>query len=259
MAMIKSSFICLAQVFHKRLAPSVNQFSYRVFYICFNIVKTKNLCSKFLSLNCFNLFSFYEKDHGERDGSSLDGWIRKILLTQNISHHVKEIFLMTHPRILGYAFNPVSFWFCLNDQEELIAVLAEVHNTFGENHNYLIFNRDHSPIKQDQWFDADKQFHVSPFFEVKGSYKFRFIFSQDKIAAWIDYLSNSKQKSLLTNVVCKNINLNDSALLIRFFAIPLMTLKVIFLIHWQALKLLFKGNKYISKPKQLIKNLTINK
>ncbi len=259
MATIKSSFLCLAQVFHKRLAPSINQFSYRVFYICFDITKTKNLCSKVLSLNRFNLFSFYEKDCAKRDGSSLDGWIREILLTQNINHYVKKIFLMTHPRILGYAFNPVSFWFCLNEKEELIAVLAEVHNTFGENHNYLVFNRDNSPILADQWFDADKQFHVSPFFEVKGSYKFRFIFNHNKIAAWIDYLSDSKKKSLLTNVICKNVDLNDRALLAQFFAIPLMTLKVIFLIHWQALKLLFKGNKYVSKPIKLIKNLTINK
>ena len=259
MATIKSSFLCLAQVFHKRLAPSINQFSYRVFYICFDITKTKNICSKFLSLNRFNLFSFYEKDCAKRDGSNFDGWIREVLLTQNINHQVRKIFLMTHPRILGYAFNPVSFWFCLNEKEELIAVLAEVHNTFGENHNYLVFNRDNSAIGADQWFDADKQFHVSPFFEVKGSYKFRFIFNQDKIAAWIDYLSDSKQKSLLTSVVCKNIDLNDRALLIQFFAIPLMTLKVIFLIHWQALRLLFKRNKYISKPIKLIKNLTINK
>jgi len=259
MATIKSSFLCLAQVFHKRLLPSINQFSYRVFYICFEITRTKNLCSKFLSLNRFNLFSFYEKDHGGRYGSSLDGWIREILLSQNINHKIKKIFLMTHPRILGYVFNPVSFWFCLNEQEELIAVLAEVSNTFGENHNYLVFNEDYSPIKQDQWFDADKQFYVSPFFEVKGSYKFRFIFDQNKIAAWIDYLSDSKQKSLLTNVICSKIDLNDVTLLKQFFTIPLMTLKVIFLIHWQALKLLFKGNKYISKPTKLIKNLTINK
>ena len=259
MATIKSSFLCLAQVFHKRLAPSINQFSYRVFYICFDIAKTKNICSKFLSLNRFNFFSFYEKDHGRRDGSSLDSWIKEILLSQNINFHVKKIFLMTHPRILGYAFNPVSFWFCLNEQEELIAVLAEVNNTFGENHNYLIFNHDCSPIQSNQWFDADKQFHVSPFFEVKGSYKFRFIFDRNKIAAWIDYLSDSKQKSLLTNVVCRKINLNDRALLVQFFTIPLMTLKVITLIHWQALKLLFKGNKYIPKPIKLIKNLTINK
>jgi len=259
MATIKSSFLCLAQVFHKRLAPSINQFSYRVFYICFDVTKTKNLCSKFLSLNRFNLFSFYEKDHGKRDGSSLDGCIREILLSQNINHHVKKIFLMTHPRIFGYAFNPVSFWFCLSEKEELVAVLAEVHNTFGENHNYLVFNRDNSPIKQDQWFDADKQFHVSPFFEVKGSYKFRFIFDQNKIAAWIDYLSDSKQKSLLTSVICKKIDLTSKNLLRQFFAIPLMTFKVIFLIHWQALKLLLKKNKYISKPKKLTQNLTNNR
>ena len=258
MAIVKSSFICLAQVFHKRLQPSINQFSYRVFYLCFDITKTKNLRSKFLSINRFNIFSFYEKDHARRDGSSLYNWIRQILSSQNIGHKVTKIFLMTHPRILGYAFNPVSFWFCLNKKEELIAVLSEVNNTFGENHNYLVFNYDHSPIQQNQWFEADKQFHVSPFLEVKGSYKFRFIFEENKISAWIDYFANSKEKSLLTSVNCKNIALKDSALLKQFFSIPLMTFKVVFLIHWQALKLLFKKNKYIPKPKKLLKNLTIN-
>jgi len=258
MATIKSSFMCLAQVFHKRLLPSVNQFSYQVFYICFDISKVKNLCLKFFSLNRFNLFSFYEKDHGKRDGSSLDGWIKKLLLENNINCKIEKIFLMTHPRVLGYVFNPVSFWFCLNNEEKLIAVLAEVNNTFGENHNYFISNADYSEIGENQWFEANKQFHVSPFFEVKGIYKFRFIFNQNKIAASIDYFSNSGQKNLLTQVVCKKTDLTSKALLQQFFKIPLMTIKVVFLIHWQALKLLYKKNKYIPKPKKLTKNFTIN-
>lgn len=243
---------------HKRLKPSVNQFSYRIFYLCFDISKTSQLASKFLSLNKFNLFGFYCKDHGKRDGSSLEVWIREILSAQNLNQRVRKIFLMTHPRILGYAFNPVSFWFCLDEEENLIAVLSEVNNTFGENHNYLVFNRNNSPITENQWFDAKKQFHVSPFFLVKGSYKFRFIFNQKKIAAWIDYFSDSVEKSLLTAVICKKENLSDFSLLRHFFKIPLMTVKVILLIHWQALKLLLKKNKYIPKPPKNSLNLTIN-
>lgn len=255
---IKSSFLCSAKVFHKRLQPKINKFSYRVFYLCFDITKTQNLRSKFLSVNRFNFFSFYEKDHGKRDKTDLNFWIREILSQQNLNQKISKIFLMTHPRILGYAFNPVSFWFCLNEKEELITVLAEVNNTFGENHNYLIFNSDYSTIKSNQWFGADKQFHVSPFFEVKGSYKFRFIFDENKIAVWIDYFANSNEKTLLTSVNCDNIALKDLNLIKQFFSIPLMTFKVIFLIHWQAIKLLFKKNKYISKPTPLTKKLTLN-
>lgn len=256
MAEISSFSLCLANVWHKRLKPVVNSFSYRVFYLCFDIAKTQKLRSKFLSYNRFNLFSFYDKDHGNRDGSSLERWIRKILSNHNLNERSKKIFLLTHPRVLGYVFNPVSFWFCLDDQENLIAVLSEVNNTFGENHNYLVFNFDHSPIQQNQWFEAKKEFHVSPFFEVKGSYKFRFVFNQNQIAAWIDYLSNDSQKSLLTNVICRKVEPSDSRLLAQFLTIPFMTMKVIFLIHWQALKLIIKKNKYIPKPKQKTIRLT---
>lgn len=258
-AKIKSFSLCLANVWHKRLKPSVNAFSYRVFYLCFDISETHKLRSKLLSLNRFNLFSFYDRDHGKRDGSGLERWIRKILSDYDLNQHSKRIFLLTHPRVLGYVFNPVSFWFCLDDQERLIAVLSEVNNTFGENHNYLIFNRDHSPLQGNQWFEAKKEFHVSPFFEVKGSYKFRFIFNQKKVVAWIDYLSDSKQKSLLTSVICRKIKPSDSKLLAQFLSIPLMTLKVVFLIHWQALKLVIKRNKYVPKPQQKSVRITLNK
>ena len=259
MAKINSFSLCLADVWHKRLSPSVNAFSYKVFYLCFDIAKPHKLRSKFLSLNRFNLFSFYDKDHGERDGSSLEIWIRKILSEHGLNQSSKKIFLLTHPRVLGYVFNPVSFWFCLDGEENLIAVLSEVSNTFGESHNYLIFNRDHSQIKPEQWIEAQKEFHVSPFFKVKGSYKFRFTFNQNKVAAWIDYLSNNQQKTLLTSMICRKINPSDSRLLKQFLLIPFMTLKVVFLIHWQALKLVIKKNKYVSKPKQKAIRLTLNK
>jgi DUF1365 family protein len=248
MAKLKDFSLCLADVWHKRLIPSVNTFSYRVFYLCFDITKTHKITSKLLSWNRFNLFSFYDKDHGQRDGSNLESWIRNILSNHDLNDQTKQIFLLTHPRILGYVFNPVSFWFCLDKEEKLIAVLAEVSNTFGENHNYLIFNQNHAIIEPNQWFDAKKEFHVSPFFEVKGSYKFRFIFNQKKVAAWIDYLANNGQKNLLTSVICKKVKPSDFMLLKQLLSIPVVTFKVIFLIHWQALKIWSKGNKYVRKP-----------
>lgn len=248
MAKLSNFSLCLADVWHKRLRPSVNTFSYRVFYLCFDIAKTHRIASKFLSRNRFNLFSFYDKDHGKRDGSSLETWIRDILSKHNLNQKTKRIFLLTHPRVLGYVFNPVSFWFCLDEDEKLIAVLSEVNNTFGENHNYLICNHDHVPINANQWFEATKNFHVSPFFEVKGSYKFRFIFNQKKVAAWIDYLSDHGQKNLLTSVICKKVKPSEFLLLKQFLSIPLMTFKVVFLIHWQALKIWTKGNRYVPKP-----------
>ncbi len=258
MSKLEDVFLCKADVFHTRFKPKRNHFFYRVFYLCFEIAKTNKIASKFLSLNRFNIFSFYAKDHGNRDGSSLEIWVRNILATKNLEQKTAKIFLLTYPRVLGYVFNPVSFWFCLDKQENLIAVLSEVNNTFGENHNYLIFNQDHSPILENQWFEAEKQFHVSPFFEVKGGYKFRFIFNENKIAAWIDYFADSREKSLTTAVICSKKPLGDFALLKQFLLIPLMTFKVIFLIHWQALKLIILKNKYIPKPQKQKFNLTTN-
>ncbi len=259
MAKLSNFSLCLADVWHKRLKPSVNIFSYRVFYLCFDIEKTHKITSKLLSWNRFNIFSFYDKDHGKRDGSSLELWIRKILSDQNLSQQTKRIFLLAHPRVFGYVFNPVSFWYCLDEKEKLIAVLAEVSNTFGENHNYLIFNQDGSQIGPNQWFEAKKNFHVSPFFEVNGSYKFRFIFNQKKVMAWINYFSDHGQKNLLTSVICKQVKPSDFLLLKQFLSIPLMTFKVVFLIHWQALKIWIKGSKYIPKPSIKAFKLTITK
>lgn len=248
---------CYAKVFHKRLAPKVNQFNYNIFYLCFDISKVDDLKSYFLSINHFNLFSFYNCDHGKRDGSVLNDWVRNILQKDGINDRVKKIYLLAQPRVLGYSFKPVSFWFCIDLKEDLIAVLAEVNNTFGQNHSYLIRNQNCQPITKDQTFTANKDFYVSPFYPVKGKYKFSFDFSEKKIAVFIDYFES--EKSLLTSVTTKNYNLKDSLLLKAFFNIPLMTLKVIYLIHWQALKLFLKSAKYHPKPKQKPSKLTKNK
>ena len=255
---INSSFITFAKVMHKRLLPKVNQFVYEVFYICFDIAKINNLSKKIFSINKFNLFSFYEKDYGPKDGSSIENWARNILKNQQIDKNINKIFLFTHPRVLGYVFNPASFLFCLDSQEKLQAVIVQVNNTFNENHSYLIFNKDGSAIGNNQWFEADKEFHVSPFFERKGFYKFRFIFEQNKIAVWIDYFTD--EKTLLTSVILKKqVDFDDLNLILAFIKIPFMTLKVIILIHIQALKIVFKKIKYISKPEQKNSKITLTK
>ena len=243
---------------HKRLVPKVNQFIYEVFYICFDIAKINNLSKKIFSINKFNLFSFYEKDYGPKDGSSIENWAWNILKNQQIDNKINKIFLFTHPRVLGYVFNPASFFFCLNQEEKLQAVIVQVNNTFNETHSYLIFNKDGSAIGHNQWFEADKEFHVSPFFERKGFYKFRFIFEQNKIAVWIDYFTD--EKTLLTSVILKKqVDFDDLNLILAFIKIPFMTLKVIILIHIQALKIVFKKIKYISKPEQKNSKITLTK
>jgi DUF1365 family protein len=252
------AFLSKAKVFHKRLTPQINEFSYQVFYLCFDIAKISDLKKPLLSLNSFNLFSLYNKDYGKRDGSNLETWIREILEQKNLNKKISKIFLLTHPRILGYVFNPVSFWFCLDEKENLIAVLCEVNNTFGENHNYLIFNQNHSPILTNQEFEANKEFHVSPFFTRDGFYKFRFAFDLKNIFVAINYFDPNGNKRLLTSLSCKNENLTYKSLIKAFINIPFVTFKVIFLIHFQAVKILLKKIKYISKPPKKSYNLTSN-
>lgn len=250
--------IVFADVNHQRLEPKINQFTYQVFYCCFDISKVDQLKNLFLGINRFNLFSFYFKDHAKRDGSSLESWIRNLLIEKNLNHLVEKIYLFTHPRVLNYVFNPVSFWFCVDSENNLRAVLFEVNNTFSQTHSYLVYNQDYSVINKDQWFTTEKNFYVSPFFEVLGSYKFRVIFNPKKIAVWIDYF-NQDQKKLLTSAISYRISkLTNFGLLRAFFKIPLVTFKVIILIHWQALKLFFKGLKFVKNPNQIPNKITTN-
>lgn len=255
---IASNFLIMAKVMHKRLTPRINAFVYDVFYLCFDIEKIDDLKSKFFSINKFNFFSFYLADHGAKDNSNLYNWAVGIFKQHNVENNIKKIYLFTHPRVLGYCFNPVSFWFGLDKDEKLIAVIAQVNNTFNQSHCYLLFNQNFTPISVDQIFRADKDFYVSPFYERIGSYNFRFIFDQKKIAVWIDYIIN--EKTLLTSVISKKIiNYSDKNLLICFLRIPFLTLKVIILIHWQALKLFIKKMKYIGRPAIKKNNITLNK
>jgi len=254
---ISSKFISYADIFHKRITPKENSFSYRVFYICFDIEKISELSNKIFSVNKFNLFSFYFKDHGKKDGSSLKNWADNLFNQQGIKNY-NRIFLHTHPRILGYVFNPVSFWFALDKNDKIKAIIAQVNNTFGENHCYLIHNHNGEPIEQNQWFTADKEFHVSPFYERKGQYKFRFIFNEKNIAIWINYHLNGE--TLLTNVTSKKRSkFNIFNLAMAFISIPFLTIKIILLIHWQAIKIFFKKIKYIPKPIKKPISVTINK
>lgn len=250
-----SPFLLHAKIFHKRLVPHINQFSYGAFYLCCNIAKLENFSSRIYSLNRPNIFSFYQKDYGAKDGSNLEIWIRKILAQEGLNDKIQQIFLLSHPRIFGYVFNPVSFWFCLNEKEQLQAVLAQVNNTFGETHNYLIFNQNHDPIIDNQWLVAQKQFHVSPFFKVEGGYKFRFIFNETQCGAWIDYFTDEKQ--LITSLIgVKKCQISSRNLMIALLKSPLMAIKVIFLIHWQALKIIAKKIRYIPKPPQKPQTIT---
>lgn len=238
--------LLLAQVMHKRLAPKTHRLNYSVYYLCFPLSRLSQLANFFLSLERFNLFSFYQQDHGFQSQSPTV-WIKQVLQEWQLDTADGEIVLLTLPRILGYVFNPVSFWFCLDQSGQLRAVLAEVNNTFGERHSYLCFHDDQRVIQAHDQLTANKIFHVSPFLKVEGHYRFRFAYSEQKIGVWIDYYDN-EQKILATSLTGKRFPLTQRRLLTYFFRYPLITLKVIGLIHYHALKMIVKGLRPNSKP-----------
>lgn len=128
----------LGRVYHKRFIPKENEFSYKTHTIRLDLDELNSAVSKWFSFNKFNLYSFYNKDHGYRDGSDLKEWVNDILSNAGITVSNLRVTLHTSPRVLGYVFNPVSFWYCRNEQEELKAIICEVNNTFGESHSYVL-------------------------------------------------------------------------------------------------------------------------
>lgn len=239
--------ILFGKVMHGRLFPKRNNFTYGIYYLALPLSKLQNLP---IALNRFAPLSFYGRDHGEGDGGDLENWARDILSTYNIRGVEGEIKLITMPRVLGYIFNPVSFWLCHDKDGILRAVLCEVHNTFGERHTYLCTHEDGRPILPDDVLTGDKVFHVSPFLKREGHYNFRFDTRADKFAVWIDFYNAEGKKQLVTSLIGKFEPMNAAKLRKAFWAYPLVTIKAIMLIHWQAIKLIAKGIQYIPKPPQ---------
>jgi DUF1365 family protein len=243
-----SSQILTAKVMHKRLHPKINAFVYRIFYIC---IPDKGESTLPIALNKPGIMSFYYKDHGHKDGSNPFDWAKEILVKHGLKTACNDIRLIAMPRILGYVFNPVSFWLCHNKEGEMIAVICEVNNTFGETHSYICAHKNHDEIKRNDVIEGQKLFHVSPFLKREGTYKFRFDVKNDKLGIFIDFYDEKKKKTLVTSLIGNLSDFNKKNINKAFYTHPLVTLKAIYLIHYQALKLIIKGIKYIKKPKQL--------
>ena len=245
--------LCLGRVMHKRFKPVVHPFSYGVFFLRVPLSRIDGIGKRLFSRDKFNLLSFMTRDFGPRDGSSLEVWMRALLASEGISAADGEIVLQAFPRVLGYVFNPISVWYCFDQAGYLRAALCEVNNTFGERHNYLIAHDDQRVIKTSDWFTARKVFHVSPFCEVKGHYRFRFEQIDGRAFTQIDYydegVSSRKQDLLITTTIFgKPEPLTSRTTLSAFFSYPLMTFGVVARIHYQALKLWLKHVPFISKP-----------
>ncbi|OWS72433.1 DUF1365 domain-containing protein [Polynucleobacter aenigmaticus] len=241
---------------HRRFRPAQNTFGYGVFTLSIPMRARKadnTLLSKHgLRDNHFGLFAFFDQDHGVGNRDSL-AWIEQVLQENHIHSVDGEIWLQTFPRVLGYVFNPVSFWICARADGQVQAVLAEVNNTFGERHCYLLHHDSGEVLKSGETLVSKKVFHVSPFCDVRGDYHFRFLFPQDSkskrnIVCRIE-LHEDGAPLINTSISGLAEPLDKSALYLAFLRYPLMSLGVIGRIHWQALKLWLKGVPFYSKPK----------
>jgi hypothetical protein len=249
--MVKRPQFLFGQVMHKRLFPQVNGFQYGIYYMALPVSQiSPKIENRFFKVNRFGLLSFYNKDHGARENDNPESWVRNILSQHKIDKADGEIILVTMPRVLGYVFNPVSFWFCYDSEECLRAVICEVNNTFGETHSYICCHQDQREITKEDILTGQKVFHVSPFLEREGEYKFRFAVNDKSIGAWIDFFDISGNKKLVTSLTGKLSEFSSKACLKAFWAYPLVTFKAIFLIHWQAVKLFLKRAEYFPKPLQ---------
>jgi uncharacterized protein len=254
---IKPSLL-FAKVMHKRLSPKVNTFNYNIYYLSFPLSQMTELADSWrFGVNKPGLLSFYEQDHGARDGSALLPWITHILNDYGLTKANGEIVLVTMPRVLGYVFNPVSFWFCLDREGGLRAVLSEVNNTFGERHCYLCAHPDQKVIEEHDIMHAQKLFHVSPFLHREGHYEFRFNMKNHKFGIWINYF-DQQGKKLLTAMTGAVVPYTAANRRKAFWRYPMITYRAIFLIHWQAIKLFMKGIRYVSKPVQFARKITKN-
>jgi len=198
--------------------------------------------------NRAGLTSLHDTDHGgpPKQGQGA-AWARDVLATHGLADVTAgSLQLLAQPRMLGHVFNPVSFWLAHDAAGQLRAVIAEVSNTFGDRHSYLCAHEDQRPITREDTLSAQKIFHVSPFQPIEGGYSFRFDIRSDRIGIWIDYSTNGE--GLLATLTGKRRALTSWAILRSVLRRPLGARRVLALIHWQALKLWWKGAPYRARP-----------
>jgi DUF1365 family protein len=243
------------ETFHGRRGLVENAFRYRVDYVCLD-PEAEAPAPALFSRNRRNLTALWDRDHG---GAPKQGrgaaWVRDVLSRNGLADAADgRLLLLAQPRVLGHVFNPVSFWLAHDAIGQLRVVVAEVTNTFGDRHSYLCHRDDLGPITRTDTLEARKIFHVSPFQPVEGDYSFRFDIRPEKIGIWIDYRTGNG--GLYATLTGPRRPLTNAAILKACLARPFGSRRVLGLIHWQALKLWWKGAKYRVRPEPPAEEVT---
>jgi uncharacterized protein len=235
-------------VTHLRMKPRVHRLSYRIYSLLLDLDELDSLNGRLrcFSVDRFNLFSFYPKDRGDGTGRDLKGQIERAMQTAGVEPDGGRVMLLTMPRLLGFAFNPLSVFFCYRLDGQLAAILWEVDNTFRQRHAYMI------PVETidgegEIVQNCDKAFYVSPFMDMNLYYEFRVRAPAETLSISIE-TSDAAGSVMTARHLARRWELTDSTLLRAFFAIPFLNLRVIGGIYWEALKIWLKRVRLIDRP-----------
>ncbi len=241
-----TSTLYRGEVMHRRTRPKAYKFVYRVFNLYLDIDRIGETAAglRWLSHNRLNLLSFHDRDHGPRDGSSLRPWIDRVLADAGLSAAGAHVYLLCMPRVLGYGFDPLSIWYCHDKAGVLRAVLYEVKNTFGDQHGYLFPVEDGDAPTDHR---AQKLMHVSPLIGMDARYRLRLARPDQNLSVLIRE-SDPDGEFLVATLTGTRRSLSDAELLRAFFSVPVLGVKVIAAIHWQAIRLMLRGVRFHRRP-----------
>jgi hypothetical protein len=229
--------------FHGRKGPVRNSFRYGVDYVW---ADEGAAGPRLFGRNRAGLMSLWDRDHGGTPGQGTGAvWVRQVLADHGFDAPAR-LSLLAQPRVLGHVFNPVSFWLAHDGAGALRVVVAEVTNTYGDRHSYLCHRDDRGPLGPDDTVVARKIFHVSPFQPVAGTYRFRFDIRPDRVGIWIDY--DTPGGGVFTNLIGPVAPLTTAGILWAGLRRPFGSRRVLALIHWQALRLWWKGAAFQNRP-----------
>ena len=240
------SALYVGSVMHRRLAPRRHRLRYRAFWLLIDLDEPDALARRLrlFSHNRFNVFSFHDADHGSGKLEPPRAYVERTLAENGIGGAIDRVTLLCMPRILGYVFNPLSIYFCHRPDGTLAALLYEVRNTFGQMHSYLIPVTEPSPLVHQR---CAKAFYVSPFLDMDMTYDFRLAPPAARLSAVVA-ARDRQGPVLIASLAGERRPLSDRTLALTFLTHPLLTFKVIGAIHWEALKIWWKGIRLYPRP-----------